>query len=1242
MDQQRLLVFDPLCYDVSSVEKSLRDKFYNYEKIVEYPFENRKAIFNPQNMQISWKSYTKPQKYDNLLDVGNWDDRERDVKKIIQNCNNILKLDNDFEIIPVEKKEEIIECDYNNTLPLVFSITNYQIGGISQTQKFLDLIYFDDNFTRNHKVLYYEKTSHDDSNIHHSGDWRISNEKLYQSLTIKNKNKPAEGIISFQGYDHQSLIKLSNCDPNLCITDGPSRVYIIHCPLIPNYVKNNHIVHLAAFKYNPQTKKILWKIPKSPVFDNIKINVGSEIKYYGEKFEQFKTIVKTLHQQQQTLHQQQQSRSFTTIAPLHFAQRKGNDGGYIAIIQEPLIPKALKINYIKKILNSVDKVYKFHQSIKQFNMNKECVAYYDINMCKYSLPIAGGSIISDHPIIETGLPIESKELAKEYESDINNARGVIVILTDTLSTNNVPTVHKKLNACYIIIPEKNSTDLNDIDTSLAIAQQGPLSATVVYRNEALYFYRGILNNDKYNFNDEIIDDNVIITDRLPFTSFSVVYNNEKREIFQIENENDDEYILSCIMKAQNDNLPLKPIFSQLEIILKPEIFSKMMDKIVERSNYVFTRKDAIQCLSNSNSNLQQYLMQRYSTTADKIPYTKNWFISSFSEYMNLDKTNAVIKYQNEINIILKNSIAVAKREKEAKYEILADLLQNCVSTRASYGLRRKGLNHMVKRKRIYDNVNIVHSATEDTIYELFENECTEDGVLIFTVNKKNYELNRHDRLLAIQGDLAGSFTSDNPSLLSFTFSTEGKNYTMIIIPMLKKIAEAMNNPRTFPWRHVESGGAIEFIRIALRRTVHQTLFNQEMRDQYKESSAIVGKTVIKILLSALGNLEKFQPSSIKDGVIQQMRNIMGLILSMMASGTDAPLYPIYQTLLYNDYHNIKFNFQDDRWLINSLIPLWPKLYLPSITLKQNAIGYITQKLETRVNMRKKKKDLVQIKAKWMREVIQPIVVTILSKVIMTDEEISYYVDVGNDVEKIELQFEVCASKDETRHRSTSIINTYDDDASIIEQVNNIYADAQYNDKMMKAFTLLQNLKSFNECDSRENKIKFWNRVRSVAFDYYMKYSNTFVQSAKYISDIINLKPFNIDIIRNFRAVIFERILRFRNPFYVHTRIPNVFWALSKCQSMTDYSKVYNAELKQYIKDNNGDFLKKHIRENENDFDEEYNIIVDDKDIEMAKWLNFQHGYKSFYLNPLTQYVLQVNENNEKMAAQQQIMDMDVS
>ena len=501
------------------------------------------------------------------------------------------------------------------------------------------------------------------------------------------------------------------------------------------------------------------------------------------------------------------------------------------MIQKPLITKAHKIHSIQQILNSVDKVYKFHQSIKSYNKRSESYSYYDFNNCKYTLPIAGGSVISDHSIVELGLPIESQQLAEEYKYEINNTRGVIVILSDSLSASNVPIIHKKLNACYIIIPQNNNIELNDIDTSLVTAQQGPLSAIVIYRNECFNFYRGILE-DYNNFGDEIMSHfSIVHNNRIPFTPFSTIYN-EETPLFQILNDNDEDYILSNIMKAQEENIPLKHIFAQLEVILKPEIFSKMMDTIVERGNYDFTRKDATQSLDTVNfAHFQNFLIVN-NNEKENVPYTKKWLIFMFSKYMKVNRVDVVLYYSNEITNIFEKLYIKSEKRKEAKYEVLADLLQNCVSTRASYGLRRKGLNHIAKRKKIHDNVNLVNNATEDYMYELFENECMEDGVLIFSVqNNREYQLTRNNRFLVIQGFLAGSFTTENPCLLSFRYTGGNDNHqhTMIIIPMLKKIAKAMKNPSNYWWRHVEVGRAIKFIRISLRRTVHETLYTEEMR-----------------------------------------------------------------------------------------------------------------------------------------------------------------------------------------------------------------------------------------------------------------------------------------------------------------------------------------------------------------------------------------------------------------------------
>ena len=61
--------------------------------------------------------------------------------------------------------------------------------------------------------------------------------------------------------------------------------------------------------------------------------------------------------------------------------------------------------------------------------------------------------------------------------------------------------------------------------------------------------------------------------------------------------------------------------------------------------------------------------------------------------------------------------------------------------------------------------------------------------------------------------------------------------------------------------------------------------------------------------------------------------------------------------------------------------------VPCALDSENAIQYVNQKFENRLNMRKtKKKNKIAIKAKWMRELIRPIVLTILSQTLKEAEE----------------------------------------------------------------------------------------------------------------------------------------------------------------------------------------------------------------------------------------------------------------
>ena len=168
-------------------------------------------------------------------------------------------------------------------------------------------------------------------------------------------------------------------------------------------------------------------------------------------------------------------------------------------------------NIIQKILskNKQKDIFVFHRNINICNDNDDGNedTSHDSNY-KCSLPIAGGSIIAEKPIVKMGKPIKKSETIKKFRKCLNKSKyRPIVILTDQSSTADTPKTYTKMDAIYIVIAlnENNANynnieeKLNNVDTSLALMMQGSLSTIIVYlpSTQKFYHYRGIREYKKF-------------------------------------------------------------------------------------------------------------------------------------------------------------------------------------------------------------------------------------------------------------------------------------------------------------------------------------------------------------------------------------------------------------------------------------------------------------------------------------------------------------------------------------------------------------------------------------------------------------------------------------------------------------------------------------------------------------------------------------------------------------------------
>ena len=160
--------------------------------------------------------------------------------------------------------------------------------------------------------------------------------------------------------------------------------------------------------------------------------------------------------------------------------------------------------------NNNNNIYTFHRNASELDYVKDDDDDDDDkDNYKYSLPIAGGSIVSEKPIVKVGKPIKKKETAKKFQHFLyRSKRRAIVILADKLSMANMPKVSTKMDAIYIVIAlnedrhsNKNIEEiLNNVDNSLAITMQGSLSTIIVYlplSTQTFHYYRGVGENKKF-------------------------------------------------------------------------------------------------------------------------------------------------------------------------------------------------------------------------------------------------------------------------------------------------------------------------------------------------------------------------------------------------------------------------------------------------------------------------------------------------------------------------------------------------------------------------------------------------------------------------------------------------------------------------------------------------------------------------------------------------------------------------
>ena len=1059
-------IFDPLCTSKESVVQSLRkyisDTTDTTTTNIHYthPFGNREqCVYNSNNNQYKWEYLKEPINFQSLLnqDLNLENTEDRILQKIEYLFANKLNItpDKKIRIQPIPEGKEIIHCSLDvdtSTHPCLFVISKVVNGNYfdlvitpvfeslnNVTPVFESLNNNDNN--NNIIPLYYGLQKTENFPFNHSGDkYDASNNNLLHHLTISKRIKPNDnlsGIITAHAYNKRSFIDIKYTEPNICLVDYPRdsniiNIYLIHFPLNDDFVQDSSIGHICKFQYVQEEKKMIWTIPQQPLFDDAKFNVGSIYQMYKRGLNGFMTKVRLAeysHFKRNTTIPTSPSTLLSTTASSSSSSlmTETYSSSFPLIIQKPLLNNERCIEMLSEFLqNQFDRriVFTFHRNIGTIDDNDYD---NDDNNYDYTLPIAGGSIISGKSTVKLGKPIKREEIAQRFRIVLNNNNinlRPVVVLSDQSSLANIPNVYKKLNAIYILVhlnDDGNNNNieekLNNINASLATSMQGSLSTIIVYlpSNKQFYYYRGIFHKmikfgEKVDLSEILLEAKSRLSSPLIVPAFSLkrpIYNENGKILFEIYNNDDEEEnnneknITNIIQMIYDETKPMsdinliklkmKYVLAQMEVNLLSADLDKMIAIMCERiqQTQTISKKRCLELIIEHESDIsncptQRDIQQLLSSLPPELlssNYNKAWLFTTLLKYIfKVSNKYLLSKEQNEtfLNIVnvIKKKVSIFKKYEEC----LLEILNTSVSMRSSYGIRKKGLNQIIRRGKINRNLTIVDNMNDEQMDNFLEENCTEDGVIILAINqnkliaiareneeKKNKEraidykslTRRYTNFDAASKDIASCYLDDDHKN-QFNFVCKTDNFTnlpngpMLMFPILKELKEVMKTPHTFDWKKIGVEGAIDITRMLLRKSIFE-LIPENIRKECNinnPGSPIIGKILINVLLSAIHNMADnrtdFSSSDESGGWITKFRCLTGLILSVMASGSNTEFSSVYKALLYdNTVTKCNINLakgNENAWL-SELIRIWPFLKLKNvINVTQNSINCIKNAL----------------------------------------------------------------------------------------------------------------------------------------------------------------------------------------------------------------------------------------------------------------------------------------------------------
>ena len=805
-------VFDP----VLSTEMEVRDKLRTYHTDNGLPSSS--AVHHPVGRQtfmrymnggfdyITLPTLSDQYKY---IDGSNVGIREDNIRERMKQCHQHLPSD--------YLSENVMFKEISDTTHLR-TYLHFESGTFSRPAMFVLSNYWRQNYTYFDTVisldvgppaLYYNISNHKSgAPIYHSGDKHDSaNAILLQYMTLQRrgdlepKSRRLSGVIYFHAYKKKTFTAIKHCEPNICIVDhgvegSKVTINVLHFNMAEDVVGTHTKAAVARFTYNPVDKCVDWIIPAKPVYFSHQDDVGADSDYDTNSIpaEDHRRVPEA-------------SRSFRTPFLPSLSDGNLNDGEQdtIVIAQASTLSRlnkagerisAANANFVEEFVKNDRVKYSvtFHQNIGPMKDELECGGGQFFVDGVLSLPIGGCSTVSGvRPILKLGGPptqqAQVKSLSTTLRKPYRKTPTVIVFVTDDYMSVNAPRVHHQLNAIYIVMTNANGSEgientLNRINTSMAVALQGPISVTLVYLRGELYFLRGVWD---MRFGEKVGKD---LHDKFSLECIPLITRPQRSGHWPIYSPyggqvidywpNDGVTFLQKVINLVNHELGrdtlnhsscksmLKFIFGQIEGLIEPDQLKIMANECLSRleaqkqeggSTHV-TRAQAIDALIESPDFSRDYpdilkgvlsektTRKRTQKTSSAAPastdlnldnddgeeYDRPWLNRYLYNVMGVDPNGFRVTNFHRNVCVAAHKIMKASLFRPDPWGIAYEVIQSLVAGKGSYGQRGRGVEKALHTRRVEANVAALRKADTNDINDFIEDNCLEEGVAVFALD----------------------------------------------------------------------------------------------------------------------------------------------------------------------------------------------------------------------------------------------------------------------------------------------------------------------------------------------------------------------------------------------------------------------------------------------------------------------------------------------------------------------------